>query len=93
MAEEGAQTYGSWPAHWWIAQGGRAETIQLPAYPSVLIATAGRKQKGWEPRGAHPLHNVVAMLLCLLGHPVAAKDAAQTEADLCIVFLRRRCIR
>jgi hypothetical protein len=61
--------------------------------PAVLIARAGRKQKGWEPRGAHPLHNVVAMLLCLLGHPVAAKDAAQTEADLCIVFLRRRCIR
>ena len=62
--------------------------------PAILSAKGrAQKQKGWEPRGAHPLYNVVAMWLCLFGHPVAAEDAAQTEADLCVVFLRRRCIR
>ena len=52
-----------------------------------------RMQKGWEPCGAHPLHNLVVMSLCLFGHPVAtAEDATQPKADL-RVLLRNRSIR
>src|ERR1700733_6710724 len=63
------------------------------AWGSSMQCGWRQTQKGWEPCGAHPLHNLVVMSLCLFGHSVAtAEDAAQPKADL-RVLLGNRSIR